>query len=288
MDSMNMDRVRNILQQHFPKTKWNISLPDDGQHRASYIAKSKEIQVFIKFDVPIDAIQRLGEIKVAPRIVASGLYEGSTYMVQEYITGRYPDWRWFANHLPYLAAFIRRYHSDHQLTSILAQTMTTHCDDHIALDLATLETQFTSLNVDGLHAPEIVSAFDELKNQAHTLRSDKLVPVHPDPNTKNMLLVDTRLLMVDWDDLQLSDPMRDAGLLLWWYVSPIKWPIFFQAYGLVLDENLVDRIYWWAARSSFAIALWHVEHEFDCTAFLQDFIAALNKCNNPRAVFQES
>ena len=92
--------------------------------------------------------------------------------------------------------------------------------------------------------------------------------------------------MVDWDNLQPSDPMRDAGLLLWWYVSPTQWPIFFQAYGLLLDENLVNRIYWWAARTSFAIALWHVEHEFDCTAFLQDFLAALNRFDNPRAIFQ--
>ena len=92
--------------------------------------------------------------------------------------------------------------------------------------------------------------------------------------------------MVDRDNLQLSDPMRDAGLLLWWYVSPTQWPIFFKAYGLLLDENLVNRIYWWAARTSFAIALWHVEHEFDCTAFLQDFLAALNRFDNPRAIFQ--
>ena len=282
-----MDKLRLILQRHFPKTKWNISLPDDGQHRASYIAQSEDQQVFIKFDVPIEAIQRLSEIQVAPRIVASGLYEGSPYVVQEYINGRYPDWRWFANHLPYLAAFIRCYHSDDQLASLLAQKMTTHYAEHVYVDLSALETRFKSLDADGLHAPEIVRAFDKLKNHAHTLSSDKLVPVHPDPNTKNMLLVDTRLMMVDWDDLQLSDPMRDAGLLLWWYVSPKLWPIFFRAYGLVLDEYLVDRIYWWAARTSFAIALWHEEHEFDCTDFLQDFIAALNKFDNPRASLPE-
>jgi len=283
---MNIDRVRHILQQHFPKTTWNIALPDDGQHRASYTAQSERQQVFIKFDVPIEAIQRLSDIKVAPRILASGICEGSPYVVQEYITGRYPDRRWFANHLPSLESFIRCYHSDDQLTSLLAQTMTSSYAEHVALDLATIETQFKSLDGDGLDVPEIVSAFDELKNQAHTLCSDKMVPVHPDPNTKNMLLVDTRLMMVDWDNLQLSDPMRDAGLLLWWYVSPKQWPIFFQAYGLVLDDSLVNRIYWWAARTSFAIALWHAEHEFDCTAFLQDFIAALNKLDNPHAVFQ--
>ena len=199
MDTIKVDKMRHILLQHFPKTDWNISQPKDGQHRTSYLAQSEELYVFIKFDTPIDALQRLSEIGVAPRILASGLDDGMPYIVQEYIIGKYPD---------------------------------------------------------ELHAPEIVSAFDKLKNQAHTLHSDKMVPVHPDPNTKHLLLVDTRLMMVDWDNLQLSDPMRDAGLLLWWYVSPKQWPIFFQAYGLVFEENLDDRIFWWAARTSFAIALW--------------------------------
>ena len=140
--------------------------------------------------------------------------------------------------------------------------------------------------MDVLHAPEIISAFEKLNNQAQKLHPVKLMPVHPDPNTKNMLLIDSKLLLVDWDNLKLSDPMRDAGLLLWWYVSPRKWPIFFHAYGLPVDEDLADRIYWWSARTSFAIALWHVEHGYDCTAFLQDSVAAVNKDGNPRAVFQ--
>lgn len=281
-----MENVRYILQKHFPKTEWNISLPEDGQLRASYIAQSEERRVFIKCNVPIDALHRLGEIDVAPRVLASGTCNNVSYIVQKYITGRYPDRRWFAHHLPFLATFMRRYHDDDQLTSLLSTTMTTNYDDHVALDIATLESQFRSLDADVLHAPEIFPAFEKLKNQAQKLYPVKLVPVHPDPNTKNMLLVDTKLLLVDWDKLQLSDPMRDAGLLLWWYVSPRQWPVFFQAYGLPVDEYLTDRIFWWTARTSFAIALWYVEHGYDCTAFLQDFVAAVNKGSNPHAVFQ--
>jgi hypothetical protein len=29
-----------------------------------------------------------------------------------------------------------------------------------------------------------------------------------------------------------------------------------------------------------------VDNEYDCTAFLRDFVAAVNKDGNPRAVFQ--
>jgi thiamine kinase-like enzyme len=286
MDSINTEKARQILQQCFPKTKWNITLPDDGQHSKSYIAESNGLQVFIKFDVPVKAIQRLSEIEVAPHILESGSYEGSSYVVQEFIAGSYPDRRWIANHLSYLAEFIKCYHSDDQLTSHLTQTMTTNYAEHVALDLEAIETRFASLDLDKFHAPAIKSAFEKLKNRACSMHCHLMVPVHPDPNTKNMILVDTKLMMVDWDNLQLSDPMRDIGLLLWWYVFPKQWPIFFQAYGLTLEEQLIDRIYWWAARTSFEVALWHVEHGFDATDFLQDFLAALNKSNNPRAVYQ--
>ncbi len=280
-----MEKVRCILQEHFQRADWIVSQPADGQHKASYIAQSEEQRVFIKFNAPIDALQRLGEIEAAPRVLASGIYHDTTYVVQEYIAGRYPDRQWFANHLPFLATFIRRYHFDHQLTLLLSKTMTANYHDHIALEIAKLETQFKSLHAGVSYAPEVASAFDELKHQAPKLQPVKCVPVHPDPNTKNILLIEEKLLMVDWDDLLLSDPMRDTGLLLWWYVSQQKWPVFFQAYGLPLDEYLIDRIYWWAARTSFAIALWHVEHDSDCTAFLHDFIAAENKESNPHAVF---
>jgi hypothetical protein len=281
-----MDNVKQILFEKFQRADWIVSHPTDGQHKASYIAQSKELQVFIKFNVPIEALHRLGEIEVAPHILTSGICDDTPYVVQECITGTYPDWRWFATHLPLLASFIKRHHFDDQLTFLLSKTMTTKYDDHLALNIATLETQFRSLHENALHTPEIATAFDELKNQAQYLHSAKLVPVHPDLNTKNMLLVNTHLRIVDWDNVQLSDPVRDVGLLLWWYVAPQQWPIFFQAYDLPFDEYVVERIYWWAERTSFAVALWHVEHEYDCTAFLQDFVAALNKGSNPHAVFQ--
>lgn len=158
----------------------------------------------------------------------------------------------------------------------------------MARNLATLENQFVALHAEELHAPNIVSAFEKLKAQSKRLQAVPLVPVHPDPNTKNILLTNDSLLMVDWDDIQLSDPMRDAGQLLWWYVAQHQWHEFFEAYGVMMDDGLVERIYWWAARTSFAIALWHVEHGYDCRAFLLDFLTATNMESNPHAVFDAS
>lgn len=286
MSSSLLPYVRNILQKHFHVADWHIATPEDGQQKACFVARHGTERVFIKFDVPIAALQRLGEIEVAPRVIASGILDDTPYVVQDYITGSYPDWRWFAHHLPMFAAFIKRYHSDQPLASLLAANGPTSYVEHVTRDLATLENQFISLPSEELHAPNIVSAFEKLKACSKRLQAVPLVPVHSDPNTKNILLTTHSLLMVDWDDIQLSDPMRDAGQLLWWYVAQHQWHEFFKAYGLTMDDALVERIYWWAARTSFAIALWHVEHGYDCRAFLLDFLAAVNGESNPHAVFE--
>lgn len=282
-----MEQIKRILQNHFNSTTWKVTRSKDGQQNAGYYAHNGSIEVFVKFTDAVAVLQRLGEIAVAPRVLASGMDQGSTYVVQEYIGGKYPDWRWIAAHLPILASCIQRYHSDQPLIDLLSQSTTTEYHEHIALDLAQLEAQFAALNTEVLRTPEITTAFGELKRQAQKLQPVRLVPVHIDPNTRNMLLTDETFLLVDWDGILLSDPMRDVGLLLWWYVSRRRWPDFFQSYGSSLDDAVVERIFWWAARTSFAVALWHAERQHECTAFLQDFLAALARKSNPHAVFSE-
>ena len=137
--------IRTILQKHFHIADWLITTPEDGQQKACFVARHGTERVFIKLDVPVAALHRLGEIGVAPHVIASGTHDSKSYVVQEYITGSYPDWRWFAHHLPMLAAFIKRYHSDQPLTSLLAANGPTSYVEHVMHDLSTLENQFISL-----------------------------------------------------------------------------------------------------------------------------------------------
>jgi thiamine kinase-like enzyme len=277
-----MDNIRFILQEKFQLSDWTVSKPQDGQQKECYIAHSGNHSVFIKFDVPILLLQRLGEIEVAPRVVASGEEQGSSYVIQEYLSGAYPERAWFTRHLSSLANFMKRYHEDQQLYTLLSKSSPTDYRELIAQEIEQLERQLHVHVASLARAPETLSAFQELKTQATHLHSVPLVPTHPDPNTKNMLLVGKRLFLVDWDDIQLSDPLRDSGLLLWWYVKRENWIPFFQAYGLTYDNLLLERLFWWAARTSLAIALWQMEHKQEPTHFLQDFLAALQRDNNPR------
>lgn len=281
-----MGKIKSILQSTFNRRDWTISKPEDGQQKECYIAQNGDIKVFLKFDVPVAPLIRLGEIEVAPRVLASGELDDRTYVIQEYITGTYPDWQWFAHNLPLLATFIRCYHDDEKLTAMLAKGTSTDYHSHIAAEISDLARQFQALHADELHTPAIIEAFEMLKVQTQRLQPVKLVPVHADPNTVNILLTGDTLRMVDWDEITLSDSMRDAGQLLWWYVARRQWNEFFTTYGLQLDEALTERIYWWAARTSFAIALWHVEHSYDCTSFLKDFVAAIHGEGNPHAAFR--
>ncbi|HVB20658.1 MAG TPA: phosphotransferase [Ktedonobacteraceae bacterium] len=281
-----MGKIRHILQSHFHNNNWTITKPEDGQQKECYIAQNGGFKVFLKFDVPVAPLRRLGELEVAPGVLTSGILDDRTYVIQEYIAGTYPDWQWFAHHLPLLAKFIKRYHDDEELTAILSGGTKTSYHEHIEADIADLEARFQTLDSSELHKPAIAEAFEMLKVQAQGLQPVKLVPIHADPNTVNILLTRDTLLMVDWDDIQLSDPMHDAGQLLWWYVARRQWDEFFTAYGLQMDEALLTRIHWWAARTSFAIALWHVAHAYDCASFLIDFVAAIHGKSNPHAVFR--
>jgi Phosphotransferase enzyme family len=283
---MSMDKVTRILQQHFHIADWSIAPPEDGQQKACFVAQSRKQKLFVKFAVPIAPLLRLGEIGVAPLVLASGTLDGISYVVQEYITGIYPDWRWFSAHLATLATFIHRYNTDAQLAALLARETSTNYAEHIALATADLEAQFFSLTSNVLHASEITTAFAALNAQSKYLHPVDLVPIHADPNTKNILLVADKILMVDWDDIHLFDPMQDIGLLLWWYVAQERWPDFFQNYGLPMEQQLTARIFWWAARSSLAIALWYIDHHYNSSSFLKDFVAAVRKESNPHAVFR--
>lgn len=281
-----MSKVEQILHKHFPGRSWTITRPQDGAHKKSYIAQCEEVKVFLKFDVPVRLLKRLGEIGVAPQVVASRNTDEEIYVLQSYLVGNYPHWRWLANHLPLLAQIIKRYHTDQQLTLLLKKEFPANYDEHLRLDLEQLEQRFLGVEQALLHTSEITLAFHTLRTQAQYLQPAALVPVHADPNTKNMLVVGNALYLVDWDEIALSDPLRDIGLVLWWYIPPQKWPEFFAAYGLQLDESHLAKIFWWCARTSFAVALWLTERGYDCQPFLQDFLAAIQGKENPHAVFR--
>ena len=215
-------------------------------------------------------------------------------MLQDYVSGVHPGWRWFADHLPVLAQVARRYHRDRHLQRLLVAStapMYLAYDEHLSVELAVLESRLSAALADTsrtMTAPDtLLCIFADLKSQAEQLHAVPLTPVHPDPNGANIFLFDETVMLVDWDDMLLSDPLRDISQWLGWYVPYERWPTFFDAYGLPAEDVLLARVYWWSARASFANVLWHLERGYAYDVFLKDAHAALRRDIRPHQVFHE-
>ena len=90
----------------------------------------------------------------------------------------------------------------------------------------------------------------------------------------------TLVLAVNAIGLSLSELLRRLG------PPPLGEAITYSPLVVDRDGKLLRPFttkdgYWRLPARPTAIALWHVEHSYDCTAFLKDFVAALNKEDNP-------
>ncbi len=272
-----MRKAQAVLAQAFAPAIWTITKPQDGHQKECYVATDGSRTVFIKFDVPLQSLQRLSELGVAPHMLASGAYQGEDYVIQEYLDGVYPDRLWLRSHIGKVATLIRTYHDDGPLADILAHDGAVSYRQHLDQDMREIETRVAN---QANNAP-LRSAFQRLKELSLSLGAVPLTPVHNEPNTKNMLVHGGKLTFIDWDETLLSDPMRDIGVFLWWYLPIPQWSDFFSAYGVPFTPAEEAKIYWFAARASLVIYLWHVEHGHSGRGFYEDFIAALNRRPNP-------
>ncbi len=272
-----------VLQKHLPGQSWQVQMPRTGWRKPCFIAASGADKYFLKFDVPVAVLKRLGEIGVAPRVLFSGDSGGVSYVIQEFLGGIHPpSQRWMRQHAGALAAVLKLYHEDRQLRAQLAQAFPTDLGEHLARDLDWLSGRFRRSEAGYLCTAEVRQGFARLLDVSGSLLPEPLVPVHNDPSPTNILWAGSRLVLLDWDEITLSDPMRDTGVLLWWNFPPRQWHAFFSKYGVDLSRPRRQKVYWFAARASLDIAIWHAEHGIDGSGFAEDFLAAVNEGPNPK------
>ena len=210
-----------------------------------------------------------------------GTHQGRPYLIQQFAEGTYPDRVWFAQHIEVLARFISRYHHDTQLAALLSTPPVPSYTDHIQQEVITLRGAMTAATRDIFKADQARHAFAQFSDQAKRLQPAPLAPTHADPSPANILVTAQGMTMLDWDDVLLSDPMRDVGLVLWWYLPQRTWQAFFDVYGTPMDR---DRIFWWVAKRSVELSLWFDTRHADepAQAFLDDFYRAVQHQANPQ------
>lgn len=276
-----IQEVRGLVIEQLGQADWRVEPPADGWSKAAFLAERPGQRVFVKFDVAVPALQRLAELGVTPAIVRSGAWQDRSFVMQEFIAGSYPDRAWFPDHLPELARLLRTYHQDQGLKGLLPEArpygeLVIGYVDALRTRAMRAFSQFDT--------PEVRATLAEFSSQAGRLIEADLAPTHGDPNSKNFLLAGDRTYLIDWDDLALSDPLRDVGPLLWWYVPPERWSEFFEHYGSQLDNAVRDRLFWWTAEESLDVALsLHEKSHAGAEEFLEDFRAAVQYRENPHA-----
>jgi aminoglycoside phosphotransferase (APT) family kinase protein len=254
--------------------------------KESYIAAAPDQKVFVKFGAGSRGLQRLGEIGVAPKLLAHGEYEGQMYMVQEFLEGEPPDRAWLGYHAREAGKVFARYHEDACLRSLLqgisdAQTDPAH---HLRREVESLLTRVEALSANKSFNGPMAEGLRLFIATSEMLTPIALVPTHDEPNTSNMLVHAGRLVILDWDEIGLRDPFHDLGPFLWWYLPEGRWEAFLRTTDIELTDDMRQKVLWYSARASLDIGLWHLEHGYgDDRGFLGDFLAAVNLQPNPRA-----
>jgi len=274
-----MKHILKILSSIFNESDWEIKKPQSGLTKETYIVISAKRKLFIKFDSNNIALPYLSSIGLAPKIIKTG-YDGERhYIIQEYLEGNSPDRKWFNKNISELATFIKKYQFDKKLANILGECIS--YEDHIDLLLRQIEKDLLNVNCDCFKTELFLKTYHNFIQQSKGLMPLDLTPIHGDPNYSNCIITSTGLIMLDWDNIQMSDPYNDLGPILWWYLPETTWSNFFKDYPIEYDRK---KVFWWSAKRSLSVALWfdNKKDEMSATDFVSDFIAAVYTKNNPK------
>jgi Phosphotransferase enzyme family len=284
-DSFAPADARAVLSTSPAAGDWKVWRARSGWSQRTFVAVDGRRRIFLKFGAEVDALRRLAELAVTPAVLHSGEYRGHSFVIQAFIGGRHPHHGWFGRHLPELASLVGAYQRDARLRALVSPTTTLTHRGLVTGVLDDLELRSRR----GITPPQdgqLLEAIGHLRRLSTNLPSAELVPTHGDPNPKNFILTDD-LYLVDWDDLALSDPFRDVGQLLWWYVPRNRWHDFFELFGFDEGPHARDGLYWWVAAESLDVAMKVAERGDPGRAkeFLADFAAAIEQRANPHAAW---
>ncbi|MGH2452640.1 MAG: phosphotransferase [Candidatus Rokuibacteriota bacterium] len=276
------ETVARVVQTALGGPAWEVRRPEHGWSDRSFVATSGGRRVFVKFGTPGPILRRVADLGAAPAVLAAGEHDGSPYAIQEYVEGPFPDHAWVVEHRDELAALLSRIHRDPALRTLLATPR------RVAFQVAALPESRRLVEAAFGDRPGLRAAAEWLTAHQPALPDDELVPTHGDISPKNFLITPRGLIMIDWEDAALADPMRDLGPLLWWYFPPPAWPAVMNRYGTRLTPPLTVRVYWWAACISLDITAGLLERGYrdDAAGFLDDFLAAAAERPNPRPQYR--
>ena len=270
-----------LVERHAGGSGWTVTRIRNSGTGSAFVALAPGRRLFLKWPTDIRPLPRLAELGVVPPIVATGRVEGSPFLLQHWSTGAAPDRSWLRTHAGDVVTLMGTYHRDQPVRDCLAPTAVVTAEGQRSVDLRNIRESYAATTAPGFREPQVRQAV--LRFLGHGPPLNPLVATHGDPNPQNLLVSRFGITLIDWDGAALSDPLRDVGPLLWWFIPPNRWPDLLSRYGSGLSAD-PQAIQWWAARASLLVAIWLDAHSGDSpqiASFLADFLAAESGAGNP-------
>ena len=245
-----------ILEDFAPKEKWKLIETKEGKSKDSYIAVSEKRKVFLKYDVDGSILKVLEDLGIAPNLLNVRELDGRRYIIQSYVNGSHPKKEWVVDNLSKLGGFFKKLHDDKDLLSKLVKPNIKNTTDHVNEELEKRRSWILD-NISKADQSGFIQRLDLLEDASGKLEKCSLVVVHADPNLTNFILKEDGFYVIDWDDILLSDEMKDISMFLTHsFVPRGKWKIFFETYGIEFKQDEQVRFYWWLAFGELSIAYW--------------------------------
>lgn len=282
-----MDDITHTLHGAGLGDGWDVTATAHGSTGRTFVARRDNAAVFVKLGPVHPAFERLADLGVTPPILACG-DDGEGFTIFRYVEGVVPDRIWMGEHADLMVDILNVVQQDEVLTDVLASDAPVPTlGEHLAAVVARLTERVKRASAPVFQSPGIEVTLERLRTAPHPVDNVPLVPTHTDPSPPNVLVTPERTYLVDWDGIRLSDPLRDIGLLLWWFVPHERWTATLRRAWLpdAASAAAVDRVYWWSALNSLRVALWidrHGSNNAAVRSFLEDFTAAAHHLPNPK------
>ncbi len=278
-----------FLQKHFSNQPWEFSLPE-GTGNETYFARSGEQTFFVKLGVQTEKYQAVASIGLTPQILEVGtLDDGTSLIVQAYITGRNPSRKDYRTYLEQFATTIHKVHHHPELKQLLPKTSSEFYSVVGLETLINIQQRWERYEAQVPNVADFVNqSLNHLDQQVRDFQGTGLVASHNDICNANWLISnDGQLYLIDLKSMSLDDPAFDIGATLWWYYPPELRQRFLTILGHANDKEFENRMQVRMAMHCLNITLPREQSfdEFDPASFavqLTDFRAILAGEENPQ------
>jgi hypothetical protein len=258
---------------------WRVTPVRGAAEGGPWSAVDRRRLRFVKAGTNARLLRRLSRLGVSPRVLGSRPLGSGDLVVQQHVAGEHPDERWVDEHVAAIGRLVAVYHADRSVRGGARPLASSEAVERLRRRVDDIEPSSDL-------SKTMRATLETIASTAPHFPPGDAVLTHGDPNTSNLIsATGGGLYLVDWDEARVSDPVRDIGQVLWWYVRPGRWGEGLDACGLPDDDATRRRIHWWVAAESLDVALGLLERgaEQEGEAFALDAAAAAAGRPNPRA-----